>query len=183
MSIADQTKTKMLAAVDHFKQELKNLRSNRANTGMLDGITVEMYGTQVRLKEIATVTAPESRQLLITPFDRQSAGPIGKAIEKANLNIQPIVDGHVVRINIPPMDENTRKEIVKQGKKKAEDAKIGIREIRRKNNELVRKQKADSEITEDAMKKAEKTIQEYTDKYCKEIDDLFVAKEKEIMTV
>ncbi|MES2345187.1 MAG: ribosome recycling factor [Chlamydiota bacterium] len=183
MSIVDQTKTKMVAAVDHFKQELKNLRSNRANTGMLDSVVVEMYGTQVRLKEIATVTAPESRQLLITPFDPKSAGAIGKGIEKANLNVQPNVDGHVIRINIPPMDENTRKEIVKQGKKKAEDAKIIIREIRRKNNELVRKQKADSEITEDVMKKSEKTIQEYTDKYCKEIDDLFAAKEKEIMTV
>lgn len=183
MSIADQTKSKMVASVDHFKQELKNLRSNRANPGILDGVSVEMYGTQVRLKEVATVSAPESRQLLITPFDPKSCGAIGKAIEKANLNIQPIVEGNVVRINIPPMDESTRKEIVKQGKKKAEDAKIVIREIRRKNNELVRKQKADGDITEDIMKKTEKTIQEYTDKYCKEIDDLFSAKEKEIMTV
>lgn len=183
MNIVDQTKTKMIAAVDHFKQELKNLRSNRANPGVLDGVMVEMYGTQVRLKEIATVNVPESRQLLVTPFDPKSSGSIAKGIEKANLNLQPIVEGSVVRINVPPMDENTRKEIVKQGKKKAEDAKIAVREIRRKNNELVRKQKADGEITEDIMKKAEKTIQEYTDKFCKDIDDLFAAKEKELMTV
>lgn len=183
MSIADQTKTKMVATIDHFKQELKNLRSNRANPGILDTVVVELYGTPMRLKEVATVTAPEPRQLLVTPFDPKSAGAIGKGIEKANLNLQPIVEGNIVRINIPPMDENTRKEIVKQGKKKAEDTKIVIREIRRKSNELVRKQKADGEITEDIMKKAEKTIQEYTDKYCKEIDDLFTAKEKEIMTV
>lgn len=183
MSIVDQTKSKMTATIDHFKQELKNLRTNRANPGILDNVQVEMYGTQVRLKEIATISAPEPRQLLISPFDPQSVGPIGKGIEKANLNLQPIVDSNVVRINIPPMDENTRKEIVKQGKKKAEDTKVVIREVRRKNNELVRKQKADGEITEDVMKKTEKTIQELTDKYCKEIDDLFSAKEKEILTV
>lgn len=183
MSIADQTKQKMQQAIDHFKQELKNLRTNRANPGILDSVIVEAWGSQMRLKELATVTAPESRQLLITPFDPQTTHAIGKGIEKANLNLQPIVEGNVVRINIPPMDENTRKEIVKQGKKKAEDAKITIREIRRKNNDLVRKEKADGTITEDVMKKTEKTIQEYTDKFCKEIDDLFSAKEKEILTV
>ena len=173
----------MQAAVDHFKQELKNLRSNRANPGVLDSVQVELYGTQMRIKELATVTTPESRQLLVTPFDPKSAGAIGKAIEKANLNLQPIVEGNVVRINIPPMDEGTRKEIVKQGKKKAEDAKVAVREIRRKGNEQTRKAKADGEITEDIMKKLEKTIQEFTDKFCKEIDDLFAAKEKEILTV
>jgi ribosome recycling factor len=183
MSIADQTKQKMQQAVEHFKQELKNLRTNRANPGILDSVVVEAWGSQMRLKELATVTAPESRQLLVTPFDPQTTSAIGKGIEKANLNLQPIVEGNVVRINIPPMDENTRKEIVKQGKKKAEDAKVTIREIRRKNNELARKEKTDGIMTEDVMKKTEKTIQEYTDKFCREIDDLFSAKEKEILTV
>lgn len=183
MSVADQTKSKMQASVDHFKQELKNLRTNRANPGILDSVSVEVYGAHMRLKELANVTTPESRQLLITPFDPQTAGPIAKGIERANLNLQPILEGNVVRIHIPPMDESMRKEIVKQGKKKAEDTKITIREIRRKNNELVRKQKGDGDITEDMMKKAEKTIQEYTDQFCKEIDDLFSAKEKEILTV
>ncbi|HEY5236676.1 MAG TPA: ribosome-recycling factor, partial [Rhabdochlamydiaceae bacterium] len=100
-----------------------------------------------------------------------------------NLNLQPVVDGHIIRINVPPMDEAMRKQIVKQGKQKAEDTKIIIREIRRKNNEAIRKQKSDGLITEDAMKKDEKTIQEFTDKFCREVDDLFAAKEKEIMTV
>ncbi len=173
----------MQAAIDHFKAELKNLRTNRANPGMLEGVTVEVYGTQMRLKELANITAPESRQLLITPFDPQTVGPITKGIEKANLNLQPIAEGQSVRIHIPPMDESMRKQIAKQGKQKAEDAKITIRDIRRKNNELVRKQKADGIITEDVMKKDEKTIQDLTDKFCKEIDDLFAAKEKEIMAV
>ncbi|HSW86782.1 MAG TPA: ribosome recycling factor [Rhabdochlamydiaceae bacterium] len=183
MSIPDQAKTKMQAALEHFKQELKNLRTNRANPGMIDGVTVEVYGTQMRIRDLATVTVPEPRMLLVSPFDPQTAGPISKAIEKANLNLQPILEGNIIRINVPPMDESVRKEIVKVGKKKAEDAKIVIRDIRRKNNELVRKQKADGDITEDVMKKAEKTIQDLTDQFCKEIDDLFAAKEKEIMVV
>ncbi len=183
MSVTDQTKSKMVATVDHFKTELKNLRSNRANPGVLDVVQVEVYGAQMRIKELASVTTPESRQLLITPFDPKTCGAIAKGIERANLNLQPVVEGQSVRISIPPMDESMRKQIAKQAKQKAEDAKIIIREIRRKNNELVRKMKTDSEITEDIMKKDEKVIQELTDKFCKEIDDLFTAKEKEIMTV
>ena len=183
MSITDQTKQMMHATLEHFKQELKNLRSNRANPGMLDNVQVEVYGAQMRLRDVANVTAPEARQLLITPFDPQTAGSISKGIEKANLNLQPILDGHVVRINVPPMDENMRKEIVKLAKKKAEDSKIVVREVRRKNNETARKMKADNEMTEDVLKKTEKTIQELTDQYCRDIDNLFTAKEKEVMTV
>jgi ribosome recycling factor len=183
MSATDQTKAKMQAALEHFKQELKNLRTNRANPGVLDSVSVEVYGAHMRIKELANVTTPEARQILVSPFDHQTAGPIAKAIEKANLNLQPVLEGHVIRINVPPMDEAMRKEIVKQGKKKAEDAKVVIRDMRRKGNELVRKQKEDGELTEDQMKKGEKTIQEYTDQFCKEIDTLFAAKEKEILTV
>jgi ribosome recycling factor len=183
MSIPAQAKAGMIAAVDHLKQELKTLRTGRANPGVLDTVHAEVYGSQVRLKEVASVTAPEPRQLLVTPFDPQTAGAICKGIEKANLNLQPVLDGNIIRISIPPMDANVRKEMVKQGKKKSEDAKVAIREIRRKHNELARKQKADSEITEDQMKKFEKTIQEYTDQYCKEVDDVMNLKEKEIMTI
>ena len=183
MDIAQQNKEKMQAAVDHFKQELKTLRSNRANPAILDNVLVEVYGSTMRLKELAGVTTPEPRQLLITPFDPSTTNSIAKGIERANLNLQPIAEGNVIRINIPPMDEAMRKEIVKQGKKKAEDAKIVIREIRRKNNVLAKKAKADGTIAEDVMKKIEKLIQDQTDKSCKEIDDLFAAKEKEIMTV
>ncbi len=182
-SVTEQTKSKMQAALEHFKNELKNLRTNRANPAMLDGVIVEAYGSQMRIKELANVTVPEPRQLLISPFDPQTSAAIAKGIEKANLNLQPVLEGQVVRINVPPMDESMRKQIVKQGKQKAEDAKIVIRDIRRKNNELVRKQKADGIVTEDIMKKEEKGIQDLTDKFCKEIDDLFAAKEKEIMTV
>ncbi|MBS0615402.1 MAG: ribosome recycling factor [Verrucomicrobia bacterium] len=183
MSVPDQTKTKMQATLDHFKVELKNLRTNRANPGMVEGVMVEVYGSQMRLKELATISTPEARQILITPFDPQTAGPIAKSIEKANLNLQPVLEGGAIRIHVPPMDQALRQDIVKQGKKKAEESKVAIREIRRKGNEQVRKQKADGELTEDQMKKAEKAIQDYTDQFCKQVDDLFTAKEKEILAV
>ncbi len=181
--VTQQTKTKMQAALDHFKGELKTLRTNRANAAILDSVIVEVYGASMKIKELANVTVPESRQILISPFDPQTSMAIAKGIEKANLNLQPVVEGQSIRINVPPMDEAVRKQIVKQGKQKAEDAKVVIREIRRKANELARKQKADGLTTEDIMKKEEKSIQEFTDKFCKEIDDLFTSKEKEIMTV
>lgn len=183
MDIGKDTKAKMQSSIEHFKQELKNLRTGRAVPSILDNVMVESYGAMMRLKDMANVNAPESRQLVISPFDPQTLHAIAKGIEKANLNLQPIVDGNIVRINIPPMDESMRKEIVKVGKKKAEDAKIAIREVRRKGNELARKQKADSVITEDVLKKLEKSIQEMTDQSCTEIDQLFAAKEKEILTV
>ncbi|MDN3506030.1 MAG: ribosome recycling factor [Simkaniaceae bacterium] len=183
MNTLDEIKAKMQEALDHLQKELSQLRSGRANPGMLDSVPIEVYGTQMRIRELANVTTPEPRQILVTPFDPQTAGPIGKSIEKANIGMQPILEGNVIRINIPPMDESMRKDIAKQAKKKAEDAKVGVREVRRKGNDLVRKQKADGDIAEDEMKKAEKRIQELTDEFCKQVDVLFVEKEKEVMTV
>jgi len=183
MSTEKEVESKMQATLDHFKQELKNLRTNRANPGMVEGVSVEVYGTHMKIKELANISAPEPRQILITPFDPQTAAAISKGIEKANLNLQPVLESGAIRINVPPMDQTVRTEIVKQGKKKAEDAKIALREIRRKSNDTLRKQKADGIITEDVMKKLEKAVQDFTDKFCKTVDDLFAAKEKEIMAV
>jgi ribosome recycling factor len=183
MSTEEQVKAKMQATLDHFKQELKNLRSNRANPGMVEGVSVEVYGAHMKIKELASITTPESRQILITPFDPQTAGAISKGIEKANLNLQPVLESGAIRINVPPMDQSMRLEIVKQGKKKAEDAKIAFRDIRRKSNDTIKKEKADGVLTEDMLKKLEKAIQELTDKFCRQVDDLFTAKEKEILAV
>jgi ribosome recycling factor len=183
MNPFDSAKTKMAQAVEHFKNDLKGVRTGRANPSALDGVTAEVFGSPMKLKSLANVTAPESRQLLITPFDPKNNTVIAKAIEKANLGLQPIVDGNVVRIKIPPMDSNSRQEMVKLCKKKAEEAKVSVRNIRREANELAKKQKASSEITEDLFKKLEKQIQDITDKSCKEIDDLTLAKEKDVMEV
>lgn len=183
MSILDQTKAKMVAAIEHFKNDLKNIRTGRANPGMVEHVMVEVYGSPMRLKDVASITVPESRQLLITPFDPQNAGGIGKAIEKANIGFMPIVDGATIRIKIPPMTEELRKKMVKICHDEREKTKVSIRNIRRDGNDLARKQKADGDIAEDMMKKLEKSIQELTDKFCKEVDDLSEKKEKEISTI
>lgn len=183
MDIIEHTKVKMTAAIDHLKEELKGIRTGRANTAMFDNVMVDVYGSQMRIKDVASITSPEPRQLMITPFDPQTRGAIGKAIEKANLGVMPIVDGNVVRIRIPPMDDSMRKEMGKLCHRKREEAKVGIRNIRRDANELVRKQKSDGLIAEDMMKKFEKNIQDLTDKFCKEADDLSEKKEKEISVI
>lgn len=183
MNILDQAKSKMVAAIEHLKNELKSIRTNRANAGMLDGVSVEVYGSTMRIKEVANITAPEARLLLITPFDPSTANAIGKSIERANLGFMPIVDANAIRIKIPPMDENSRKEMVKQCHKKKEEAKISIRNIRRECNEAAKKQKVDGDLTEDGLKKLEKHVQELTDKYCKESDELAEKKEKEVTTI
>src|SRR4051794_13824115 len=113
MSMTDQTKAKMTTAVDHFKNELKNIRTGRANAGMVEHVTVEVYGSPMRLKDIASISTPDARQLLISPFDAQNVNAIGKAIERANLGFVPIVDGNAVRIKIPPMTEEIRKKMAK----------------------------------------------------------------------
>jgi ribosome recycling factor len=183
MDILSQAKSKMAAAIEHLKEELKGIRTGRANPAMLDNVTVEIYGTFMRLKEIATVNTPEPRQLLITPFDPQNKGYISKAIEKANLGYMPSIDGNVVRIKIPPMDENMRKEMIKICHKRREEGKVSIRNIRRDCNELAKKQQKDGIIAEDVLKRLEKQIQELTDKYCKEADDLTDKKEKEVSMI
>lgn len=177
MSSLEQTKAKMLAALEHFKNELKNIRTGRANPGMVEHVKLEVYGAQMQLKDVASITVPEARQLLITPFNAPAAA-IGKAIEKANLGFIPIVDGNAVRIKIPPMTEEIRKKMVKICHEEREKAKVTIRNIRRDA-----KQKAGSDIPEDQLKKLEKNIQDLTDKFCKEIDELSEKKEKEISTI
>lgn len=183
MSNLKPVEDKMQTAIEHLKNELKNLRTGRANPTMLDHITVEVYGTQMRMRDVASVTAPEPRQIVITPFDKTQVHSIAKSIEKANLGYQPVVDGTIVRINIPQMDSETRKEMVKQAYKRAEEAKVSIRHVRRDFIEEARKQKSSSEIAEDDLKRIEKSIQDHTDKYCHKVDEVVHAKEKEIMHI
>lgn len=183
MDVLDQTKKKMQAAIDHLKSELKTLRTGRANPAMVDNVHVEVYGTSMRLKDMATISVPEPRQLLISPFDSKNVHAIAKAIQEANLNVQPMADGPVVRIRIPEMNEKVRQDMVKLAKKRCEEAKVTIRNIRRDSNEAVKKQKADGDIPEDLMKKLEKNIQELTDKFCKTADETTAEKEKEILTI
>lgn len=182
-NVVDQTKIKMVQAIEHLKEELKAIRTGRANPAMLDHVVIEVYGSPMKIKELASITSPESRQLLITPFDPKNVGSIAKGIEKANIGFQPIADGNVVRIKIPTMDEAMRKEMIKLCHRRCEESKVGIRNIRRDANEAIRKQKSNNIIPEDVMKKQEKNIQELTDKACKDADDITQKKEKDVMTV
>lgn len=181
-NLVTDTKSKMEKAIEHLKQEYKTLRSNRVNPNMLDDLKVDVYGAEMTIKSVATVSVQE-RQLLITPFDPSTAGAIGKAIQQSNFNLNPLVEQNMVRVNVPPLNEELRKDIAKQAKQKSESAKVVVREIRRKSNDTAKKQKADGEIAEDELKKLEKKIQELTDQYCKQLDEIYAAKEKDILTV
>jgi ribosome recycling factor len=183
MSREDDIKKDMFAALEHLKQELKSLRTGRAHPAILDNVLVDVYGTKMKIKALANISIPEPRQIVITPFDRSNMQFISKAIEDAKLNLQPVIEGNLIRIKIPSMDESIRKDMVKKCKEKSESTKVRIREIRRKYNDLIRKLKETGEIPEDQMKKEEKKIQEMTDKSCKDIDTICSEKEKEILEV
>lgn len=183
MEVIELAKSKMRAAIEHLKNELKTIRTGRAHSGMVDGILLEVYGSNVRIKEIASVTSPDPKQLLISPFDPKNAPLIGKAIEKANIGMNPILDGHTVRLKIPMMDEAMRKEMIKVCHKKREESKISIRNIRRDCNEALKKLKGSGDIPEDLLKKYEKSIQETTDAFCKEADAVSKQKEEEVMHI
>lgn len=183
MSIKEQTKAKMTQALEHLQSELKGIRTGRANTAILDNVYAEIYGSQVRIRDIASITTPEPRMILIAPFDKQNTSAIGKAIEKSNIGFTPIVDGNSIRLPVPPMDEKKRKELVKICHECCEKAKVSIRNVRREANETAKKQKASGIIPEDLMKKIEKEVQEMTDKFCKEADEITSKKEKEVTTI
>ncbi|MBS0621500.1 MAG: ribosome recycling factor [Verrucomicrobia bacterium] len=183
MSLAKEAKKEMATTLDHLKEDLKNLRTGRANPGLVSGVTVEVYGTSMRLTDMANITAPEAQQILITPYDAQSAGAIAKAIDASNLGLRASAEGSIVRVRVPTMDEAMRKEMTKQCRRKAEDSKISIRNSRRKYNDRGREMKAAGDLPEDQLHRLEKEIQTLTDDFCKEIDTLCTAKEKEIMAV
>lgn len=180
--LVDTTKSTMSGALEHLKQELRSLRAGRASSTIVEGVSVEVYGSQMRIKELATITTPEARQLLITPFDATNAGPIAKAIEKANLGVRVSIEGKMIRIFFPELDESRRKELVTQVHKKREDCKVVIRNIRRDSNEKLKEMKT-AGFPEDDVKRIEKHIQDMTNHFCKDADDVATAKEKEVMTV
>lgn len=180
MSIKKQVKHEMEQVLDHLAKELQNIRTGRANPGMVENLQVEVYGTQMKLKEVASITTPESRLLVISPFDPKNSPAIGKSIEKANLGFKPIVEANLVRINIPPMDASLRKEMIKLLHKKREEAKVSIRHVRAKFNKQA---KADSNLSEDDVKHHEKEIQVLTDDFCTQADKVCEKKEIEISTI
>jgi ribosome recycling factor len=178
--ILDEKSAKSIAAL---KESLNTVRAGRANPALLDKVLVDYYGTPTPLKSVANVTAPDPRSLLITPFDPKSLHSIEKAVNLANLGINPASDGKVIRLSIPPVTEERRKELTKLVRKYGEDAKIAVRNERRDANEELKKQEKAGELTEDDLKHELEEVQKKADKSVKEIDAIVSEKEKEIMEV
>ncbi|TFE03469.1 MULTISPECIES: ribosome recycling factor [Jeotgalibacillus] len=179
----NQTKEKMTKAIQAFSRELASIRAGRASASLLDKITVDYYGAPTPINQMASISVPEARLLQITPYDKTSLGDIEKAIQKSDLGLNPANDGTLIRIMIPALTEERRKELAKTVKKEAEDAKVAVRNIRRDANDDLKKQEKAGDITEDDLRGYSDDVQKMTDEHIVKIDDLAKAKEQEIMEV
>jgi ribosome recycling factor len=177
------TKQNMEKRLKAFETDLTKVRTGRASINLVDGVKVDYYGNPSPLNQVATLTTPDARTIVVAPFEKSLIGEIERAIMKADLGLQPNNDGNVVRIPIPPLTEDRRKDIVKNLKKVAEEAKVSMRQIRKDANDTVKTKQKNKELTEDDVKRFEKDIQKLTDDYVAKIDERFAKKEKEIMTV
>ena len=175
------TEEKMTKSVDALDREYKSVRAGRANAAVLDRVNVDYYGVPTPVQQMAAISVPEPRTLLITPWDKSTLKDIEKAILTSEIGINPQNDGICIRLNFPPLTEERRKDIVKDIRKKAEDAKVAVRNQRRDAIDKLKALKKNNAITEDDEANGEKKIQNLTDKFCKEIDELATLKEKEIM--
>ena len=174
---------KMDRTLEHLGEDFDAVRAGRANAKVLDRITVEYYCSETPLNGVATISSPDARTLVITPWDTKLLKDIQKAIQTSDLGINPQNDGRVIRLIFPQLTEERRKELSKQVKKYAEDAKVAMRNIRRDGMDYVKKLKKNNEITEDDQKKAEKDLQDMLDKYIKKVDAALAAKDKELMSI
>ncbi len=174
---------RMDKALEHLNEEFGAVRAGRANPKVLDRITVEYYGSETPLNGVATISSPDARTLVISPWDSKLLKDIQKAIQVSELGINPQNDGKVIRLVFPQLTEERRKELAKQVKKYAEEAKVAMRNIRRDGMDYVKKLKKNSEITEDDQKTAEKDLQDILDKNIKKVDAALAAKEKELMAI
>ncbi|KNF08847.1 ribosome-recycling factor Frr [Gottschalkia purinilytica] len=183
LDIHKETEERMEKSLKACKDELTSIRAGRANPSLLDRVTVEYYGTQTPLNQVANISAPEPRMIVIQPWDANILGEIEKSIQKSDLGLNPTNDGKIIRLIIPQLTEERRKELIKVVKKVSENAKIAVRNQRRDANDAVKKMLKANEITEDESKQAEEKIQKITDKYIEEVDKLMTQKEKELMEV
>lgn len=181
--VIDQTRERMSKAIQALSRELSTIRAGRASSSLLDKIMVDYYGAPTPINQIAGVATPEARLLTIQPYDKTALGDIEKAIQKSDLGITPTNDGTIIRIAIPALTEERRKDLVKLVKKEAEEAKVGIRNIRRDSNEELKKLEKKNEITEDDLRGFTEDVQKLTDDYIVKIDQVAKDKEKEILEV
>lgn len=179
--MAENAVARMDKTIAALKEEYKTLRTGRASASIFDRVRVDYYGTPTPLNQVSTISVPEARSIVIQPFDKSLIGEIEKAIQKSELGLNPSNDGKVIRISIPPLTAERRKELVKQAKATAENSRVAIRNIRRDGNDDLKKQQKEGLLTEDSLKTAETDLQKATDKYIQEINKILEDKEKEIM--
>lgn len=178
-----QLKTRMDKAVEDFRREMATTRTGRASVRMLDGVTVELYGAQMQLNQVATVHAPEAQLITVQPYDPSGLGAIEKAIRTADLGLNPMNDGKLIRVPVPPLTEERRRDMVKHLHKVLEEHRTAVRNIRRDGNDAIKKALRDKKITEDDEKRASAEIQKLTDDEIKKMEDMCKAKEKEVMEI
>lgn len=171
----------MTKSAESLKKDFNRIRTGRASTALMDGIRVTAYDTQMPLDQVATISAPESRLIIIQPWDQTIIGDVEKAILKSELGLTPMNDGKIIRIAIPPLTGERRKELAKLARKMAEDNKISIRNHRREANDMLKEMKNDKDISEDEMHKGLNEVQKITDEFIKKIDEITAEKEKEIV--
>ena len=181
--VQNKLQQQMDKTIEALKFEFSTIRAGRANAQMLDKIRVDYYGTPTPINQVGSISVPEPRTLMISALDKSAMKEIEKAIRNSDLGLNPTNDGEVIRINVPALTEERRKELCKQAKKASEEFKVRIRNERRDANDKLKKLEKEGEITEDELKKAQDNVQKMTDKYTKEIDSLLETKEKDIMAV
>ncbi len=185
--IKDQTikdvKARMTKTLDTVRHELGTVRTGKASPSLLDQVRVEAYGTPQPLKQVSTINVPEPRLITLQPWDKSLVGEIMKAIQKDDLGLNPQIDGNMIRIPIPALNEERRKELVKHCKKVVEDGKVAVRNIRRDSNDHLKKLEKEKQVTEDDLRDALDQVQKLTDSFCHDMDTLLHAKEKEVMEV
>jgi ribosome recycling factor len=177
------TRDRMKKVIDNLERDFKRVRTGRASVSLLDGIRVDYYGTSTPLNQIATLTVPEPRSITIQPWDTAAIGEVEKAIQKSELGLTPMNDGKIIRIGIPPLTEERRRDLVKVVRKMAEESKVALRNIRRDSNEMLKDLKKDKAISEDEQFRGQDEIQKITDDFIKQADAVYAGKEKEILEV
>ena len=181
--IQNKLQQQMEKTIEALKHEFSTIRAGRANAQMLDKIRVDYYGTPTPINQVGSISVPEPRTLMINPWDKSAMKDIETAIRNSDLGLNPTNDGVVIRLNVPALTEERRKELCKQAKKASEEFKVRLRNERRDANDKLKKLEKEGEITEDDLKKAQDNVQKMTDKYTKEVDVLLEVKEKDIMAV
>jgi ribosome recycling factor len=182
-ALLKDTSARMERSIEAFRKELGKVRTGRASFSLLDGVKVDYYGTPTPLQQVGTLSVPESRLITVTPWDTKMIGPIEKAIQGSGLGLNPASDGKMVRIPIPPLTEERRKELAKMVRKMAEDARVAVRNVRREAIEKLKDREKKKEISEDDVKRGQERIQKETDAHVKKVDEILKAKEQEILEV